>query len=57
MERFNPWWQDEEDEHVANWGKKEVKWGLKTWKKPSHLKDATLLTKDLIPLFLGTYNF
>ena len=35
----------------------EVKWGPKTWKKPSHLKDATLLTKDIIPLFLGTYNF
>ena len=35
----------------------EVKWGPKTWKKPNHLRNATLLTKDIIPLFLGTYNF
>ena len=35
----------------------EVKWGTKTWKKPRYLKDATLLTMDIIPLFLGTYDF
>jgi len=35
----------------------EVKWGPKTWKKPKHLKNAFLLTKDIIPLFLGTYDF
>ncbi|MHA1269086.1 MAG: ATP-binding protein [Candidatus Helarchaeota archaeon] len=32
----------------------EVKWGPKSWKKPDHLKKAHLLTKENIPLFLGT---
>ncbi|MHA1785202.1 MAG: ATP-binding protein [Candidatus Helarchaeota archaeon] len=35
----------------------EVKWGPKNWRKPKHLKNATLLTKDIIPLFLSSYNF
>ncbi|HUX99172.1 MAG TPA: ATP-binding protein [Candidatus Deferrimicrobium sp.] len=35
----------------------EVKWGPKSWKSPLHLKQVHLLTKEVIPQFLGTINF
>lgn len=35
----------------------EVKWGPKKWKRPLHFKKKHLLTKDVIPLFLGTSDW
>lgn len=35
----------------------EVKWGPKSWKKPNHLKQTHLLSKENLPLFLGSLNF
>ncbi len=32
----------------------EVKWGPKSWKKPKHLTQTFLLTKEVIPIFLAS---
>ncbi|MHA1146483.1 MAG: ATP-binding protein [Candidatus Helarchaeota archaeon] len=35
----------------------EIKLRPISWKKPIHLKQAHLLTKEIIPIFLGTFKF
>jgi hypothetical protein len=35
----------------------EVKWGPKNWKKPPHLKNCFLLTKENIPIFLASIDW
>jgi len=35
----------------------EIKWGPKRWRKPLHLKKAILLSKENIPLYLGSFEF
>ncbi|MHA1380258.1 MAG: ATP-binding protein [Candidatus Helarchaeota archaeon] len=34
----------------------EVKWGPKSWRRPKHLTQTFLLTKDIIPIFLATFK-
>jgi len=34
----------------------EVKWGPKNWRKPKHLTQTFVLTKDIIPIFLATFK-
>jgi hypothetical protein len=52
-------WRDgSETDVISIIGKKqvgfEVKWGPKTWRKPRHLKEVLLLSKENLPLFLSS---